>query len=72
MAMATAFLLPEPMEKHVDPSASDIHQGRLRSLGITSPRGEVIEILAGAVFALIAEGRMSPSHVATQRAPVIP
>lgn len=70
--MAAAFLLPEPMEKHVDPSASNIHQEQLRQLQATCPRTEVIEILAGAVFSLIAEGRVLSSHIAAQRAEVIP
>jgi len=60
------------MEKHVDSSASHIHQEHLRQLQVTCPRAEVIEILAGAVFALIAEGRVSSSRIAAQRAEMIP
>jgi hypothetical protein len=67
------------MEKHVDPSASNIHRGDHRpepvtalQLQATCPRAEVIEILAGAVFSLIAEGRVSSSHMAAQRAEMIP
>ena len=56
----------------MDPSTSNIHQQHHRYLQVTGPRAEVIEILAGAVFALIAEGRMSSSRTATQRAEVIP
>ena len=56
----------------MDPSASDIHQEHLRQLQATCPRAEVIEILAGAVFALIAEGRVSSSRIADQRVEMIP
>ncbi len=63
----------------MDPSASNIHREHHRPEQATAlqpqeidPRAEVIEILAGAVFALIAEGRVSSSHIATQRSEVIP
>lgn len=63
----------------MDPSASNIHhqyhqpeQLTALHLQATCPRAEVIEILAGAVFALIAQGRVSFSHIAAQRAEEIP
>jgi hypothetical protein len=56
----------------VDPSTSNVHQQHHRPLQLTGPRAEVIEILAGAVFALIAQGRLSSSRIATQRIEVIP
>lgn len=56
----------------MDPNASNIHQHHHRPFQLTGPRAEVIEILAGAVFALIAAGRVSSSHVAVQRAERIP
>lgn len=66
----------------MDPSANNIHNQyhqpeqvtalHLQATQATCPRAEVIEILAGAVFALIAQGRVSFSHVAAQRAEVIP
>ena len=63
----------------MDPSASNIHHEHHRPeqvtalhLQVTCPRAEVIEILTGAVFALIIEGRVSSSHIAAQRAEVIP
>ena len=63
----------------MDPNPSNIHHGHHQpepvtalQPGVTCPRAEVIEILAGAVFALIAEGRVSRSSIADQRAEVIP
>jgi hypothetical protein len=63
----------------VDPNASNIHHEHRRPdqvtalhLQVTCSRAEVIEILAGAVFALIAEGRVASSRSAAQRAEVIP
>jgi hypothetical protein len=70
---------PELLENHVDPSTSSIHRDHhwpeyavAPHLLVTCPRAEVIEILAGAVFALITEGRMSSSHLAPWRAEAIP
>jgi hypothetical protein len=63
----------------VDTNTSNIHREDHRPEQVTAvqpevtdPRAEVIEILAGAVFALIAEGRVSSFHIATQPAEVIP
>jgi hypothetical protein len=63
----------------VDPNSSNIHRGHHQPEPVTAlqrevscPRTEVIEILAGAVFTLIAEGRVSASRIAAQRAEVIP
>ncbi|HEX7840087.1 MAG TPA: hypothetical protein VF469_21570 [Kofleriaceae bacterium] len=70
---------PELLENHVDPNTSSIHRDHhwpdytaAPHLLVPCPRAEFIEILAGAVFALITEGRMSSSHLAPWRAEAIP
>jgi hypothetical protein len=73
---------PELLENHMHPRVTNtngIHRDHhwpeyaaAPHLLVTCPRAEVIEILAGAVFALITEGRMSSSHLALGRAAAIP